>query len=228
MILDASQTDNINNFTVAGKAAKQSEADKASTALFNSTQDFIKLLTVQLQNQDPTKPMETNELTQQVASLSQVEQQINTNKNLEKLMTYFTQSQVSNSVSYIGKYIEAPGNLSTLSAGQATFLYNLADSAHDVKVTITDPDDNIMFTGDGTKLAGRNTFNWDGKKSDGTTAPDGTYKISVVAKDPSGAQIQSGTSSYGKVTAIETVEGVSYLGLGDILVPMDKVLSVRS
>ena len=86
MILDASTVDNINNFTAAGKAAAKSQADKASQSLFGTTQDFIRMLTVQLQNQDPTKPLDTSELTQQIAQLSGVEQQINTNKNLESLM----------------------------------------------------------------------------------------------------------------------------------------------
>ena len=107
------KNDNITNFTAAGKA-KQSEADKAGDKLFSNYQDFVKLLTVQLQNQDPTKPLETDQLTQQIAQLSQVEQQVNTNKNLEKLMLAFSQTQTSNMVSYIGKQVEALRNIGHL------------------------------------------------------------------------------------------------------------------
>lgn len=226
-------TDNINNFTAAGQAAQKSASAQAGTKLFSTTQDFIKLLTVQLQNQDPTKPLETDQITQQVASLSQVEQQINTNKNLENMLAFFTQSQNSNLVSYIGKYVEAPGNLSALQGGQATFVYSLDTDAKEAKITVTDTQGNVVFTADGTKLAGRNTYLWDGKKTDGTQAPDGVYKIAVAAKDELGKVVKSTTSSFGKVTSIESVtdsNGVQQndLALGDILVPMDKVISVRS
>ncbi len=226
MILDASATDNINNFTKAGKASK-SDADNAATALFNNTQDFIKLLTVQLQNQDPTKPLETDQITQQIASLSQVEQQINTNKNLEKLMASFIQSQTSDMVSYIGKSIEAPGNLGYLNGGQATFVYSLASAAKESKLTITDPTGNVVYEGDGTTLAGRNTFNWNGRNNYGERVAEGVYQISVRAKDELGKIVPSNTSSFGRVTSVETLEGINYLALGDILVPLDKVISVR-
>lgn len=221
-------TDNINNFTAAGKAAQKSDAEKAGTKLFDTTQDFIKMLTVQLQNQDPTKPLETDQITQQVASLSQVEQQINTNKNLESLIAFFTQSQNSNNVSYIGKYVEAPGNLSALQNGQATFVYDLAADAKTVEITVTDSAGNVVFNADGTKFAGRNTYLWNGKKSDGTQVPDGVYKLEVKARDDLDKVVTVTPSSFGKVSSVETIDGTSYLAMSDILVPLDKVISVRA
>lgn len=216
----ANVTDNIK--TLTGQ-----NTDKATDQLFSNYEEFVKLLTVQLENQDPTKPLETDQLTQQIASLSQVEQQINTNKNLEKLMTFFMQSQVSSQVGYMGKLVEAPGNLGALSGGQGIFVYTLAAEASNVEVSISDVDGNVVYSGDGTKLAGRNTFVWDGKNNQGQQMPDGTYMVSVKAKDPSGQAIESSTSSSGKVTSVETIDGITYIALGDILVPMDKIVSVR-
>ena len=227
-MVDTVAANNINNFTAAGKAAQKTAAEQAATKLFSSTQDFIKLLTVQLQNQDPTKPLETDQITQQVASLSQVEQQINTNKNLEKLMASYAQSQNSTAVSYIGRYVEAPGNLSALQGAQATFVYNLAGEAKETKITISDAKGNVVYTADGTKLAGRNTFNWNGKDSSNKQLADGVYKVTVTAKDELGKAVAATTSSFGKVSSVETIEGVNYLALGDILVPIDKVISVRA
>lgn len=226
MIIDASKADNIKNFTAAGQAEK-SAADKAGAALFSNYEDFVKLLTVQLENQDPTKPLETDQLTSQIAQLSTVEQQVNTNKNLEKLMQFFMQSQVTQNVSYIGKLVEAPGNLGSLLGGKGVFVYNLEQEADKVTVNISDTQGNVVYTADGTKLAGRNTFVWDGTKNDGTKATDGTYSISITAKDPGGEAVKSATASSGKVTSVETIDGVTYIALGDILVPMDKIVSVR-
>ena len=99
----------VTNNTTTNNAGS-SQTRNASSALNGTLNDFLKLLTVQLQNQDPTEPADTNDITQQIASLSQVEQQINTNTNLEKLITMFSGGQVSNAVSYIGKQVDAPGN----------------------------------------------------------------------------------------------------------------------
>lgn len=217
--------DNINNFTAEGRA--KSAADAASDALFSNYEQFIKLLTVQLENQDPTKPLETNEMTAQIAQLSQVEQQINSNKNLETLIGLYNQSQFFSTAGYIGRMVEAPGNLGSLQDGNAVFVYALASDAETVNVTITDADDNVVFEGNGTKLAGRNQYIWDGKNNNGDTMPDGTYKIAVVAKDVAGDDITVGLSSAGKVTSVETIDGAAYLALGDILVPFNEILSVR-
>ena len=74
-----------------------SQTKNASTMLNGTLNDFLKLLTTQLKNQDPTEPADTNQMTQQIASLSQVEQQINTNSNLEKLIAMYGGNQVSSS-----------------------------------------------------------------------------------------------------------------------------------
>ncbi|MDX2073108.1 MAG: flagellar hook assembly protein FlgD [Alphaproteobacteria bacterium] len=224
---DVSVTDNIKNFTAAGKAEQKSKADKAADTLFSNTEDFIKLLTVQLQNQDPSKPLETDQITQQIASLSQVEQQINTNKNLESLIAAFTRQQVSSNVPYIGKLVEAPGNLASLLGGTGVFVYNLDKEANDVQITISNTKGDVVYKGSGTKLAGRNQIVWDGKDNAGKQLPDGTYKIAVKATGIDGKTIAATTASSGRVTSVETLDGTNYLALGDILVPLDKVISVR-
>ena len=50
---------------------------QAQQSLNTNYSDFLKLLTTQLTHQDPTAPVDTNQITQEIASLSQVEQLIN-------------------------------------------------------------------------------------------------------------------------------------------------------
>ena len=61
-------------------AAQQQTLQGQSNKLSEDFDDFLVLLTTQLQNQDPLSPMESTEFTNQLVSFSQVEQQINQNK----------------------------------------------------------------------------------------------------------------------------------------------------
>src|SRR6201985_2858476 len=70
---------------------------------------FLQLLTTQLQNQDPTSPMDTNQFTQQLVEYSQVEQQIDTNTNLQSLITQGGTQNAAYAPSYLGKNVTVSG-----------------------------------------------------------------------------------------------------------------------
>ncbi len=224
--VNSTATDNINTIrqTRAGETT-----DKAQQALTGSLDDFLKLLTTQLQNQDPTDPMKAENFTQQIASLSAVEQQINTNKTLESILAALGGSQIGNSVSYIGKQVDATGKTGTLAQGNAFFGYTLGSAAADkVTVTISDSTGKAVYTGEGSKLAGRNVVQWDGRNSfTGQTMADGTYTLSVVAKDAAGSDIAATPFTTGIVTAVTMKDGQAKLALGEIEVAINDVQSVR-
>src|SRR5260221_8065240 len=108
------------NITSASKSAA------AAQQVSGTFDTFLKLLTAQLKNQDPLKPMDSSEFTQQLVSYSQVEQQINTNANLEKLITGVQGNQLASSVGYIGKTIQASGDHARIQPGRGPSCnYNL-------------------------------------------------------------------------------------------------------
>lgn len=215
----ASVTDNFDTLTGTAPPARRE--------ISQNYQDFLKLLTTQLQNQDPTAPTDTNEMTQQIAVLSQVEQQLSTNENLQKLISLFNATQYNSVVSYIGKQIEAEGDVGALQNGKALFSYYLESEASEVKVTIKDQAGNVIYTTSGNVAAGRNQFTWDGKDSAGIQMADGTYKIEVEAKDANNNAILSKTYVTGVVTSVDSAGGNVYLSFGDISVPLANVISIR-
>lgn len=83
----------------AGTAAASKKDSAKATLDYNN---FLQLLITQMKNQDPTDPMDATEQVSQLATFSQVEQQIKTNTNLESLLS---NSTLSNASSYIGKTI---------------------------------------------------------------------------------------------------------------------------
>jgi len=62
------------------------DAGTDSTSATLNYESFLKLLVAQMKNQDPTEPMDASQQMAQLATFSQVEQTIKTNKNLESLL----------------------------------------------------------------------------------------------------------------------------------------------
>jgi flagellar basal-body rod modification protein FlgD len=89
--------------TTAAKSTTTSSASSSDAGAASLNYDaFLQLLIAQMQNQDPTDPMDASEQISQLATFSQVEQTIKTNTNLESLIA---QSSLSNASNYIGKTI---------------------------------------------------------------------------------------------------------------------------
>lgn len=115
MAVDATAaTTSATNAAAAANAASSSSASStASKAAAKASLDydsFLKLLIAQMKNQDPTNPMDATEQISQLATFSQVEQTIQTNSNLETLITG---NALTNASSYIGKTITSADEKTT-------------------------------------------------------------------------------------------------------------------
>jgi flagellar basal-body rod modification protein FlgD len=161
-------------------------------------------LTTQLKNQDPTQPLDTNQLTQQIAQYSGVQQQVTTNANLEKLLATMQKSNISTAVSYLGREIETKGKTGEVSGGQGAFSYILPKTASTVDITITNAAGAVVFTGKGDVKEGRNLVVWDAKNSAGVKQPDGRYTITVEAKGADTKDIAVETRAVALVGGVET------------------------
>jgi flagellar basal-body rod modification protein FlgD len=233
-----SLTDEQRAATAAAVATANNGKTAASgTGLEGDFSFFLKMLTTQLQNQDPTEPMDTTQMTQQIAQYTGVEQQVKTNTQLEKLLSQNKQSQIATAVSYIGKEVETQGNSGTLNyyqsgetiAGQAAFSYVLPSTAGSVSITITNEAGAAVFQGQGTTKAGRNVVVWDGINSfTGVQMDPGVYTINVTAKSASGAAMTADTRAVGVVDTVETdANGDIVLNVGQVQVKYSEILAVR-
>src|SRR3984885_10068755 len=114
--------------TTTATAANANGTDTSADAmaqLSGNFSTFLTLLTTQLKNQDPTAPMDSNTFTQQLVEFSQVEQQINTNTNLQTLITQGTSTAGINATTYLGKNVSVTNGNASLTSGQANWSYTL-------------------------------------------------------------------------------------------------------
>lgn len=156
-------------------ATKTSDAEQVQTR-------FLTLLTAQLRNQDPMSPMESAEMTSQLAQISTVEGVTNLNSTLEALSNKLTANDALQASNLIGRAVLVPGNEMKVVEGMGVGGFELESAADTVSVTITDSNGLEVQRIDYESLsAGMHEFVWDGKNAAGTTVADGSYKVSITA-----------------------------------------------
>lgn len=188
---------------------------------------FLNLLVTQLKNQDPLDPLDTNEFTAQLVQFAGVEQQIQQNANLEKLLNLQETSQIAAMVDFIGTTVEVTGDTVPLENGRAEFNYTLGVNATDVTVTVMNSSGLTVFVGQGETGTGKHDFVWDGKSTGGVEQADGAYTVIIGALDRAGILLEVEQAVLGRVTGAGADDGAISLFLGDVTVSMDDVLSVK-
>lgn len=200
---------------------------QSTASLAENFDNFLTLLTTQLQNQDPLSPLDTTEFTNQLTNFAQVEQIINSNKKLDNLINLQGSVQLGTGVSYIGKVAEAPGDVMLLQDGHGKIGYELSQSAANTNITILDQANNVVGIFQGSTTAGPHLFEWDGLNAADDQQPDGAYRVLVTALDGEGNTIESSITTFGKITGVEIEDGEVTLVLGPLSVDLDDLVSVH-
>ena len=178
---------NVNDPTNSGVNNTKSTTGSNSLTGSNAADlqgSFLTLLVAQLKNQDPTNPMQNNELTTQLAQISTVSGIEKLNTTLGSVSGQINSAQSLQAASLIGHGVMIPGT--TILAGTSTtpFGVELQQAAEKVTATITDSNGTVVRTIDiGELKAGVHTFTWDGSLTDGTKAPNGAYKVAISASN---------------------------------------------
>lgn len=197
-----------------------SSANRSGNSAADLSQNFMELLVAQMQNQDPTNPMDNNQLTAQLA-------QFNTAAGVEKL---------NNSMNGMAALVSSIGNLSAASwvgrsvliEGEPTvgygdmpegselpdeFSFALADDATTVTVTLKDEAGNAYIAELSDVKKGVNTFSMDDLKNFKPAEPDeGTsYTLSFEAKDINGETLTTTALIQTQVTGVSMTENGALL-----------------
>lgn len=181
--------------------------------------EFLKLLTIQLKEQNPLQPTSNTEFAAQLAQFSQLEQLSDIRTALDdqikaNLMLSQSITNVS-AASLIGKSVKAYSNKAEFDGTNGVKIgYTLSADARKVTVEIRDSKGNLVRTLEPKieRKQGDNTITWDGKNGDGATLPSGNYTFSVKAKGKDDISLEADPYTYG------TVDSVRFKSTGTVVV----------
>lgn len=194
-------------------------SSKSSKQQTLGQQDFLKLMTVQIQNQDPLKPMENTEFFSQIAQFSTVSGIEKLQGSFSTLANQLTSSQSLQAAALIGRDVLTPSKVGVL---YDTGLEGAIDvpSSGAVKLEVRDADGALVRTLNlGTQPAGQISFNWDGIGANGAALPPGRYQIAATVQGAGTAAIAAKTYALDRVASVSTgASGLSVqmLNLGEV------------
>ncbi|TPV95484.1 MAG: hypothetical protein B7733_09535 [Myxococcales bacterium FL481] len=191
--------------------------------------EFLKLLTTQIENQDPLDPLKNHEFVAQLAQFSALEQQIITNDSLSQMQQ--SQMSLSNAqlTNMIGKEVVARGDSVRIAGGDAQSIgLMLPSAASRVEITVSDQNGNAVAQVNRDRLSpGYQDVAWNGLNVDGQPLADGRYHVSVSAVDAAGNPMTVDTMTRGRVEAVTFENGIAELIVGNARVVPGDVLSIH-
>ncbi len=216
------------DFSTIGKTssylAQQEAASKATNNNALDQEDFLKLLTTQLTNQDPTSPVDNNQMVTTMSQLSVVESLSAITQGVDNVVNSISSSSALSASSLVGRSVLVDSSTAFFDGSNPiTAQIDAGSGASDVKVTVTDATTGAVVSSfSASALDGTTDFSWDGVLDEeaGTMYDAGKYTISVTG-NVDGETVALPVKTYGTVgsvvlgsTASETK--LNILGYGEV------------
>ncbi len=208
---------------IANATATQSTGTVAGAKLTADFNMFLKMLTTQLQYQDPLDPMDTSEYTQQLVSYSQVEQAIQQTSKLDSILGRLGAQDLASATGYIGKSVDVYQPTASLGADGAHWFYELDANAAATGLGVYDSRGIRVAQLEGATTKGRHDIAWSG---DGRTS--GNYELRVEALTAGGESISSRVGTHGRVDSVEATGTDIVLNLGGTRVRATDIASISA
>jgi len=201
------------------------EEVKNKTAL--DKDDFMTLLLVELQHQDPTEPMDSEKILTQTSQLAGLEASENTNKALSDLAASLGTSQQFSTIAAIGKTADLGSNAIAFDEGStSSFEVYFPSDIQEGSVQVLDSSGSVVKTLDvGTNKSGVYQFDWDGLDNAGNSVNSGVYYVTANYTDPDGNDLETRLGAY-PIESVRFDAGQTLVKVGSSYVPLENVKEV--
>ncbi len=188
---------------------------------------FLKLLTTQLQNQDPTSPMDNQEFVAQLAQFTSLEQMVAMNGTMQSVVMGIASMNNATMASLVGTDVVAIGNGFEYDgeSKEVELHFETAAKVTEGTITVYDEDGTMVYTADtGNLEAGEGSLTWDGITTSGERAEAGNYTFEITGTDMDGENVEVAERIVGTISEMDytsgaprpSVDGYAF-GIGDIL-----------
>ena len=196
-------------------------------------EDFFALLTEQLSNQDPTKPVDNDQLVAQMTAFTTADGVNKLNEQFETFSNSMTSNQALQASSLIGQDVliaDDKGYMAAAGEGISGVVVN-EQTAQNMEITITNSFGEVIKVIDaGTQGPGNIEFNWDGTDARGNAMPPGEYFVSAHGEVlGEGVAIPTAINRHvASVSLAGSNQGVILNLDGDISIRLDDVIQIGS
>jgi len=189
---------------------------------------FLQLLVTELQNQDPTQPMENKDLVAQLSQLSSTEQITNMSQAIQEMVNSQMSLNKLQAASLIGKTVVVNDNTIDLQSGVAEGINYGIDNSSPVYLEIYNSNGQLVYTEDlGVQEAGLHSYVWSGRNNDGIMMPDGEYLYGIYTVENGQMVANTGVKS-GTVEAVKFLDNELYLLINGEMYPYSVVNEISA
>jgi flagellar basal-body rod modification protein FlgD len=190
--------------------------------------EFMRLLTTQMQYQDPLNPVDNSQMLAQLAQFSQLEQLQGLSSKIDSMVTASTANTQMSATQLVGKQALFEADRIGLVAGStSTFTLSLAGASVDTTAVISDANGKVVRTLTlGALAAGTSEVPWNGLDDTGSPLPSGEYFLSVAGKTADGSEVLAAASVKATITGVEYDSGVAMLKVAGRTIPLSSVLEI--
>lgn len=208
----------------AAHGSSQSPAGNA--AISSDFTTFLKMLTVQMQNQDPMNPMESTDFAVQLATFSGVEQQVQTNQLLAAMTGEFALMGMAQLAGWVGQEARAAADVVWFGGSPVTLSPNPASTADEVVLVVHDEHGNLVSREELPVSA--EPYQWLGADAAGDRLPDGRYILTLESWREGVLLGEDSVEYYGRVVeARGGSNGTILVFEGGIEVPASSITALR-
>jgi flagellar basal-body rod modification protein FlgD len=175
--------------------------------------EFLRLLTTQLQHQDPLSPMDSHAFVAQLAQFASVEELDGLGRRLDTMLTGQAASNQMGTAALVGKEILFRADRVSVAAGQpGRFEVTLPEAAAETVAILADSTGRVVRTLPlGARGAGTSAVSWDGLDEAGNPLPAGDYVVTVAATRADGTRVDAAAAVRGTIAAVTFENGVPEL-----------------
>lgn len=213
--------------TTTSTSSSTSAGSGATTSLTSDFQTFLRLMTTQMQEQDPLSPMDSTQFLSQLASFSAVEQQTLTNSQLATLSSQIGALGLAQAASWVGSEARAVMPALVKDGTPIPIMPQIAAGADRAVLVITDEDGMVVNRID--LPVDIESYEWTPSDMAGGALPDGLYDL-TIENYRDGAQLDTtAVQLYGQINEVQGLSGdLTAIFDGGREVPMADVSAIRA